>query len=352
MSHHRTTRRPFAFTLVELLVVISIFVLILAIGVPAFSSLLYSSDQSLAENALKQGLTAARDAAARSPAGQDAAAAFFYDQRHLSIVPVRFVGTTREPTAVGTPGSFITREVFAPIPGMAPVQLPEGWMVRAYSPPGRLSDTAAIAQEWYEDTYNANNARVTHWLFPETSFFDTDDGEDGEDRQTFIVRFEGATGRLRTGDPAAVLILTPSPGTSFREQAPWANFRADREADPARFVRRVGAANLNLNDRARLLGDVSSDTVLAKPLSQLAVYSERRLAAAVGARIDDTTGCLYQSGVDPQYVVPASATLRDDIDRWLEDRATNGADSDARIFTVHTSLGWLQELTGSRPTPP
>lgn len=344
-----------AFTLVELLVVISIFVLILAIGVPAFSSLLYTSDQSLAENALRLGMSGARDAAARSTTGQDAAAVFFYDEGRLTIVTCVKVGTTREPNPIGTASSFIEREVFAPVPGINPIQLPRFWMIRGYAQPARLTDTpvSGAPPEWYEVTHGGANLRTTHWLFPETSFFDINNGNDGDDRQTFMVRFEGATGRLWSGDPAAVLVFAPSPGTSFRTAAPWSNFRADREADPARFVRRVEAATMPIADRARLLGNLSSDTVLTKPVTQLAVYNERRLAGGIGGRVDDGTGCLYAPGVNPQYVAVAglsAAQIPDAIDQWVENRL-QGRESDARLFTVQRSLGWLQELTGSKVMP-
>ncbi len=340
---------PRAFTLIELLVVISIFVLVLAIGVPAFSSLLYTSVQSLSENALRQGLAGARDAAARSPAGRDAAAVFVYDQHRLSIVVCGWAGVIDEPVDPTNP-SVLPREVFAPIPGMAPVQLPRLWMVRGYSPQGRLDST------WYEKTHPASASsavRNAHWLFPETSFFDLDVGNDGADRQTFMVRFEGGTGKLRTTDPAAVLVLSPSPSSTFRGTGIWATYRADREADPGRFVRRLMALPPPLQNLAKqLLGDDASDTVRAKPVGQLAIYNERRLAGALGARLNDTTGCLYQAAPDPAYVTITGlppANVPDTIDQWIEDRAASGAKSDARIFSIHPHLGWLQELTGSRP---
>ncbi len=337
---------PPAFTLIELLVVISIFVLVLAIGVPAFSSLLYSSDQSLSENALRQGLAGARDAAARSPAGQDAAAVFFYDQHRLSIVVCGWAGVIDDENVNG---DIVRREIFAPIPGMAPVQLPRLWMVRGYCPPGRLDGA-----EWYEDTHTPTLGRPTHWVFPETSFFDLDDGDDGQDRQTFMVRFEGGTGKLRTTDPAAVLVLAPSPSTAFRNTGSWSlpDLQVNRVADPARFVRRLLNSNRPMNEKRDMLGDRASDTVLARPLGQLAIYNERRLAGALGARLNDASGCLYAAGPDPAYVAITGtppAGVPDKIDEWIEDRVLNGAKSDARIFSIHPHLGWLQELTGSRP---
>ncbi len=334
-----------AFTLVELLVVISIFVLMLAIGVPAFSTLLYTSDESLSENALRQALAGARDAAARSASGQDAAAVFLYDQHRISIVTCLRVESVDVALSPGDPP--VHMEVFAPVPGVAPVQLPRLWMVRGYAPPGRLDNTT-----WYERTIPPGIGRSPQWVFPETSFFDLDAGDDGADRQTFMVRFEGGTGRLSTAQPAGVLVFAPSPGSAFRGTAPWSTFRADREADPARFVRRVAAAaTMSQTDRDKLLG-YASDVVLAKPVGQLAIYNERRLAGALGARLNDATGCLYLPGPDPAYVtVSGGGQVPTLVTAWVEDRAASGTESEARVFSIHPHLGWLQELTGSKPTP-
>lgn len=345
-----------AFTLVELLVVISIFVLVLAVGVPAFSSLLYSSDQSLAENALKAGLSSARDAASRSADGQDAGAVFFYDDQRISIVIVTRTGTAldlaqNDPTQ---PAQFVQRDFFAPVPGLAPVQLPRGWMIRGLNFPDTLD-----GETWYEDTYplSGGNQRPTNWVFPETSFFDRDDGLDGWDRQTFMVRFEGGTGRLKVSDPSAVLVFAPSPSLAFRTMAPWSQMRADREADGGRFARRVAAAPssvLQPADKLDLLGDRASDTVLTKAVGQVALYNESRLAGALGGRSSVVTGCLYAPGNDPVYLAIPGITNAGErnrrINEWIEDRlvvAGVPVPSDARVFAVHTYLGWLTEVTGT-----
>src|SRR5436305_8362895 len=84
----RGVRGRRGFTLIELLVVIAIFVLLLALAVPAVSSLMDSSEESMAQNALRSGLAAARDAAMRSSGYDDGAAVFFYEPGgRLSIVP-------------------------------------------------------------------------------------------------------------------------------------------------------------------------------------------------------------------------------------------------------------------------
>lgn len=339
-----------AFTLVELLVVISILVLILAIGVPAFSSLLYSSDQSLSENAVRSGLSSARDAAARSASGQDAAAVFFFDNGRTSIVPCVSAGEVLD-FRDNDPTQPMRRELFVPVPGLSPAQLPRGWAVRGYALPGML-DT-----EWYEDSHPNGQQRPGTWILPETSFFDSSSGIDGEDRQTFLVRFEGGTGRFTLAGLRASLVLSPAPSDVFRQSGVWASYRVDREPDGARFARRVSASTLPPGQKVDLLGDRASDTVLAKPVGQLAVCSEARLAGALGARLDPATECLYAAGVDPAFVtVPGFSNLPAAVTQWIEGRlpAAGGGyvSSDARIFGVQAYLGWLNELTGSREVAP
>ena len=70
----RTQSRPAdrGFTITELLVVIVIFVLIIGIAIPAFKSMIESSERALAENQLRVGLGSARNAAIQN-ASADAA---------------------------------------------------------------------------------------------------------------------------------------------------------------------------------------------------------------------------------------------------------------------------------------
>jgi prepilin-type N-terminal cleavage/methylation domain-containing protein len=344
------------FTLLEVLLVISIMVLLLAIAIPSFSSLLYTSDQSLAENALRGGLQSARDAAIRSASGQDTAAVFYYDRGKASIVVCQRAGTLDD----GTLAQSKPREVFAPISGFDPAQLPTGWTVRGLVPSG------SINAEWYEKTYLTLGPGFTNqasWVLPETSLFDVDASDDGRDRQTFMVRFQGGTGELVLGDGEPVLVLAVVPSDVFRQGGLFSNWNALREGDGVRFARRVlGApmsasnapnAKLSFADRKSLLGDVASDTVLTRPVAQLVVCQEKKALAAVGLTPDRVTGTFYQdaasSNEEPKFIAdPAFAQKLRDLNKWLVSTLENPpgqpVDSDARLFTVQRYLGVPQEV--------
>jgi type II secretory pathway pseudopilin PulG len=345
------------FTLVELLVVISIFILLMALAIPAFSTMLYSTEQAMASNSLRIALSGARDAALRSSSGTDAAAVFAFDPGgRLTILPC-VKATAAYDQDSGAQRKIIRRDVFVPLPTVEPVQLPRNWMVRGYTPPNSVTD------EWYESTYPDTASRGRgNWIFPESGFYDTGSGSAGFKRQTFMVRFEGGTGALSLSNPVTSLVLLPSPG-AFRTASPWSlpGMRVDRESDQARFARRVveapGSA-LSLAQKISLLGDVSSDTALVKPVGQLAVYNESRLAGAVGGRVDPATGSLYQAPGPANQFGPAMVTTAGGpvdtrtINEWIEGRLRVGTvdiPSDARIFSIQHYLGGLQELTGSRP---
>jgi prepilin-type N-terminal cleavage/methylation domain-containing protein len=374
-----------AFSLVELMVVISIIVLLLAIAVPAFSSMLYSSEQSLAESSLRIALNTARDVAARSPTGQDAAAVFLYerDSRKMTVLICTKAGTLSDlPTSPGA-RSPIQREVFAAAPGVETIQMTAGWTVRGFAPANTIDG------EWYGDanigTYLGNVVqRRGNWVFPETSFFD-DDGSmgaaeaQGDKRQTFMVRFEGGTGVVKSSDFASVLVLSPSPAQVYRDNWPplptppnpapvptWDllvnnPLNPIHESDQLRFCKRViewptiGPGSINLQRKREVLGAVASDTILVKAVGQVALCHEGRLARALGVRLDAATGSLY---VNPQQVRPEEAPQlianvnTDNINKWIENRLYNGnnelIDSDCRVFTLQRYLGWLQEVTGTR----
>jgi prepilin-type N-terminal cleavage/methylation domain-containing protein len=382
---HRCSR---AFTLVELLVVISIFLLVLAIAVPAFSSMMYSSEQSLAENALKIAMGSARDAAIRNASGDDTAAVFTFEPGgRIGIVACQKAGVIHD---IST-SEHLDYEIFVPVRGIDPVQLPRGWSVRGYARPGTIDDPNNIGtqgfQNWYADTYPTQADRdAGNWIFPETGFYIIDDatfggeGAQGLKRHTFMVRFEGGTGQIITNSSDAVRVLLPSPSSAFRTGAPWTNtdtdgrayLRADQADDLFRFVRRIlASAPKNASDtadRATLLGPNSTDTVSAKSVGQLVLYSESRLASALGARLDRDTGSLYKpaSKTTPYATWVSNSAGSDwtaqntkDLNSWLEGRllkagaaanSTNPEDyveSDARVFAMQRYLGGLVEVTGT-----
>ncbi len=367
MNHAlRTLRR--AFTLVELLVVISIFVLLLAIAVPAFSSMLYSSEQALAEQSLRVALNTARSVAVASPTGQDSAAVFLYDsESHKTTIMI--CTQAGELTDLSPISQLpVSRDVFAAAPGVEPVQMSAGWTVRGLAPASSIDD------DWYGDgTYPVATRLQANWLFPETSFYDDGIRNDGASRQTFMIRFEGSTGLVKLTDPKAVLVLAPSESIKFRTNWPTSPappgainpYNALDETDPVRFVRRIIAAptylstaqgGMTLATKQDILGDRATDTILTKPVGQIALCSENRLARALGMQVDKVTGSIYQNLTDPTFSdrngTPFTTSDIDDVNAWIEGRLLDAnnevIDSDCRIFTLQRYLGWLQEVTGTK----
>lgn len=362
-------RRP-AYTLAELLVVISIFVLVLAIAVPTFSSLLYSTERSQAENQIGVALGAARAAAMSSEGLGDCAAVFFYDPRagRTRIGIYQEVGELAD-VDLNDPALTVSRDVFVPLAAYQPVQMPRYWMVRAYAPPGSIdSGTTGGYNGWYEQIPGRAYSQVTgNWVFPETGFYDPDRADSGPDRQTFMVRFEAGSGALSTSKRSTALVVDPSPSKAFRSGAPFGTptLRLDSAEDLAGRVRRILASHPDLGatetirrtTRQKLLGDQSVDTVLARPVAELAFYDERRLGAAVGARgLNTTTGCIYGDQNDGRLVPTrptidgalnkkTNASLADAINNWLQGTGDVTVPSDARIFTIDRFLGRTREVT-------
>lgn len=399
---HRAPRRApdrGGYSLIELVVVITIFILVSLVAVPAISSLLYTSEQSLAENSVRQGLAAARDAAIRSRPGEDAAAAFFFEPGgRVSVVTYGKVGplSDRSPTS---PVDRVRRDVFAPLRGYDPVQLPLGWSVRGFAPASSMRPLPPVQEAddpWYAGTYPTSSlAQRTqgNWIFPENASYDPARDESGADRFAFAVRFEAGTGRLVADDPADMLLVAPSPetpGPGFRvadvfrrrnsdSADPRPAFRADQADDLVRYARRVltapasapsGTPFLTEEERWRLVGLGSTDVVLARPLTTLAVYNEGNLARALGVRLDRQTRSLYRpveiappSPTPTQWIAEMTPDRVAALNAWIEGRVnplaapgavTTEADRgwgvvpDARLFTVHRYLGALVELTGTR----
>jgi prepilin-type N-terminal cleavage/methylation domain-containing protein len=377
------SRTPVArgFTITELLVVIVIFVLVVGIAIPAFKSMIDSTERSLTENQLKVGLSAARDAAIQSPASDAAAVFFFQPGGRLSIVPFISVGFLEDEvnslgTATGLRGR---REVFVPLPTATPVQLPKGWSVRAFTPPNTVSSsTPEQANGWYDSLADgaADPSSTGLWIFPESHLFhinpdplddDTAAVGRGWQRQTFMVRFKNGTGELDSGNRALALVIDPVASVKIRDEEPFDAVRLDQASELATAVKRLLEADLTEVERInriKLLGDVSIDSVLVRPVTELALYNERSLTSALIESLGATganrvTGTPYADPNDPMNVdgpqvddrvMPGRSLLEvtQAAGAWIEGRlTTTGGDvigTDARIFTIQRYMGQVQEL--------
>lgn len=373
MNLNSTRHSRLAFTITELLVVITLIVILVLIAVPSFQSMIYSSEEGMAETQVRTAVRAARDAAIRSNGGADGAAVFFFEPGgRTTILPCIKVGEMTDWfDATGTdPNRTIRRDIFVAAPGFAPVVLPRTWMVRGYVSANSFTDA------WYGSSYSGlttNFDQATreqrNWVFPETGFFDDTLTSDGFHRSTFMIRFQAGTGALVGASTEPALVLAPRNSAAGRTVAPFNEdgYRADREGreDPVKFVRSwltrkpaTTMANL-VSDRRAVLGRRSSDMVLARPVMQIAVYNEQKLASALRVRLDNTSGSLYLDPNDalnnpnhqPKYT--DTGTYLADIDLWLEgDTDLNGIVSDnaggdrpeAKLFAVDRLTGVLRPM--------
>jgi hypothetical protein len=352
----KTTLIRSGYTVVELLVVIVIAVLLLTIAVPAFNATIYSSNRSLAVNAVQASSVMGRDVAINT--GKDGAIVFMYDPQvgQVQIVPAIRVGVIREPTTAPAgggggsgPGSvgfgdqpYFDREVFVPSPVGEVLTLPDGWMVRGYASPGLMLDydsAGNAAAAWYNsgmyggDNVNDNLKEDAHWVFPETGFFARDAQVNGGSlngsfsnadpnlptaRQTFMIRFDARTGAV-SRDTRSALFIDPrnsnqrEPGGN-RPDSYEITIRADLAEDLEVWASRVlGSPDITDDGisygrddgelREQLIGTASNDTVLVKPVSRIALYDENRLALGLRSRgVNRGTGSLYlpheQTGSD------------------------------------------------------
>lgn len=330
-----------AFTLTELIVVISLIVILLAIAVPSFGSMLRSNERSAAVNALQIGIQQARDTATRSRGG-DAAAVFVFDVANagrggpvVQIITCLQVATIKDLDGRNNQAEAIDRDVFVPIASAQVVQLPRNWNVRAFVPAGAI-DATNSGSLWYQRPasysalpgfreYDPNGA---NWIFPESGMFDPNNlsaGDNGRLRQTFMVRFESGTGAIsRSGAPATIVL--PAVSNVSRTGGLWAlpdDRDPNRVPDPTRYADlrqwtqrvlvRYKADDLSgapWQPVQRFLGHDSVDTVLARPVDRLSVYNERALAAALGVRPSRATGTIYGDPNDPN-VRPTRPTIVD-----------------------------------------
>ncbi|MFO0836728.1 MAG: type II secretion system protein [Phycisphaerales bacterium] len=358
-----TPRDQRAFTLVELLVVITIFVLLLAIAVPSFSSLMRSSERAQAENQLVVGLNQARAASLASESSGDTAAVFFFDNiGRLRIVTCVDVADIPDVDMAGNP---VTRDVFVPIASYPVVQLPGGWGVRGFAPVGSV-DTGSKSG-WYDRPTASNrvlSATTGNWVFPETAYYDplNANQSQGEHRQTFMIRFQGGAGSLRSDVTTPAVVLDLSPATSFRTVAPWSEYRFDSTDRPEVLVRRAVARaatdpDFLKNKLPLILGDEAVDTVLTRAITELALYDEKELVGAVGARgTNKATNTIYGgTKVNSAPSLPRIDTalfagnfnadqLPVLINDWILGVGEQTKASDVRLYTIDRYSGQAREV--------
>ncbi|MGV6813828.1 MAG: pilus assembly FimT family protein [Phycisphaerales bacterium] len=400
------------FTLIELLVVIAIGVIILTIAVPAFQSMSYSTNRSMASNALTASTRMARDVAINS--GRDGAVVFVYDPQvgKMQIIPAVYIGTIREITTVqnlagmgmglsDTP--YFDRDVFVPATQGEVLEMPNFWMVRGYAGPGSLIDYDSAgdpATTWYTSnayggiTNNPINDPIkneAHWVFPETGFFAVNAQVAGGDisgglspvdyslptpRQSFMVRFDARTGAVSRSTNTALFV---DPRNS--RERPYGDrptlyqqtLRVDMAEDIATWASRVIESPDLTNDgiafgrndedlRVELLGIMSNDTILVKPVTRLSLYDERRLAIALGARgLNKETQTIYAPADQQNSETPIEfdaalfssfdeAEIVRKIDQWV-DGDTNFDDTldlddepETRVYLIQSYTGELQEV--------
>ncbi|TVQ62714.1 MAG: hypothetical protein EA378_05140 [Phycisphaerales bacterium] len=349
------------FTIIEILVVFVIIAILTAVGVPAVRAVLRSTDRAGAVNQLRVAIAAARDAALRAEPGRDAAAVFFFEPGgQFRIVVCEQVGTMQDrnlnpsnpPVAYVPDAGSIFRDLFVPLPTFEPVTLSSTWSVRGYAAPG-VPDRI-----WYQHTYGdlPQAATEAQWVFPETGFFfdpttsSTDNGARGPRRQTFMIRFAGGSGEpvLIGGNEA--LVVDPSPVSGFRSQSPFNQNNLAQAGDLRRAVTRIlNSPRISREDRQRLLGDESSDTILTRPVPQLILYDRAEMAAFLGIRLDRETNALYRPvrGVNGVPALLTNPGQTRELNEWIEGRTGNDRNalaSGGRLFTLNRTSGSLSEV--------
>ncbi len=350
-----------AFTLMEMMVVILILGVLLSVAVPSFSAMLRSSEETMAETLLRNALRSGRDAALRGGGRQDGAVVFVYDSQsqRFSMITCTKVGEFLD-APVQVPGvpfanTPVLREVFVPLETAEPVQLPRNWMVRGYAPINSI-DLQWYAPEMGQQARYGLDRRRSDWVFPETDLFNKNVVNDGKNRQTFMVRFESGTGLVSQASGASALVFLPGVDSKFRTGATFGRY-APYLKNYRRYVQTALVDN-GLTDitRRNLIGDLSGDTILVKPVKSIALGDERKLASALGVRLDGGTGSLYTlTGVNPaapRFVMGVTAQR---IAQWVEgsgDLNNNGTpDSrepnyirDARVYIVDRFTSELREV--------
>lgn len=363
-----TTRTPDrrAFTLTELIAVITIIVILLAVSIPTFRSTIAASDSSNVETQLRLALLSARNAALHSERGADTAAVFtFQPGGKTNILICEQVGTFRDRS---NPGSSVDRDVFVPVPAFEPVQLTAGWMLSGLVPAGTLPTNSDPG--WYEVSADRSfDTDQRNWVFPETEFFDARVVDDGGNRQTFMIRFIGGIGSVAVGDDREALILSPRATTLGRDRSPYEDVRVDATTDLSRTVRQAlnNTSFLLTNQGSNggdpltnLFGDISGDTILARTVEQIALYKASDLANGLGIKLNRDSGIFYVYDAEAPKIDSRddSEDFHNRLRWWIEGNTTaarNNRDDDwilqddddrpvARLYTVQRYTGVLQPV--------
>lgn len=386
-----------AFTLVELFIVVAVLAIAVTLGVPTFSSMIEGTNRTFAENALQESITQARFLATAFE--RDSAAVFLYEPGgSLRIVPMLKVGEFEEPLgdpfggASGgggggggfNPGSFNAlidpsagvREVFAPVAEAAGFVLPRGWMVRGFVPAGRLLPTNPSINpdpEWYDsELYGGNDTTSQaklegNWVAPEDGYFNrfspggsapVAGGGLGTPRSSFMIRFEASTGVVRFDTRPAVCV---SPRGSDRNAVSVGDraLRIDLAEDLEAWAVQVTQASIGqftgtgsgnpanaAGRRAELIGVYSNETVLAGPVTRLALFRETDLALAVGATdVNGVSGTLYEP-VEKQIDVNAFNAPTDQAEIVLD--VNPGVTVGERRFSDGVLSAWSGDLDALR----
>jgi hypothetical protein len=248
--------------------------------------------------------------------------------------------------------------------------MPSGWSIRGFAPPGSLHSSANFTG-WYEwlGASSAAIANEPNWLFPETSFFDEEKLGDGWNRQTFMIRFEAQSGNLALNNTDTVLIIAPSLDDTWRVGPPYSTvrLRLDSSLDLAATARRITsdttlAQGATPTDSQLLIGDASNDTILARPVTEIALYDEERMSRAIGAvRLNRATNTMYGDAAQPNFpplapkydntLIPGvtdQAQVQRRINRWIVGDPADfpqGITSESRIFSLVRYLGQVQEIS-------
>ncbi|MBN8597124.1 MAG: prepilin-type N-terminal cleavage/methylation domain-containing protein [Planctomycetes bacterium] len=333
-SAFQFVRRVRGFSLVELLVIISIMAVLAAAGIPAIRNMIYTSSGSMAESQLRFGLQAARDLAIRSEGG-DTAAVFVYEPGgRMQIIPMVYVGRILDtadprnplPAAPGLTTAY--RDVFAPTALAEPMQLPAGWMIRGFAPPGSIfapgannSGSSVPSNGWYYENNPVGNRRINlgvdnisgqankgNWVFPENGFYDPSRTNTGENRRnTFMIRFQSGSGRIVAASVTPAIVLLPRDTIDWNDSA--ARPVLSTATSPGDWRRPDYADNLpgwarsvigmsNNADISAMIGCRSVDVAQACNVNLLALYDELRMAQTIGARgLNRVTGSIYGGAV-------------------------------------------------------